>query len=357
MKSTKQFLGLFGPRIKGEELLLFTQELGAMLDAGIGLVRSLNVIAEDSESPILRQVVLDLAHGLGQGKQLSETLKKYENLFSRLYISMVEAGEASGNLPMILLKLAEHIERAETLKKKVQAALYYPAIVVSFAMCVVVFIFIFGIPVISKIYAGFESSLPIFTVLLIDTGNFLSKNWYFIFPILIVIVLAFLRFLKTDRGAQWFDNFKLVAPIIGPLFQKLAISRFAGTMSTLYTSGVPILQAMRIVATSSGNRVIENVVLETLKGLKEGQTIVDPLRKSGVFTNLAISMIAAGEESGTMGMMLEKVSRFYETQVDISLKALTGLIEPIIIIVIGFFIGVIILALALPFMNIASVMR
>jgi type IV pilus assembly protein PilC len=357
MEQKKKFFGLLDAKVRGEDLLMFTQELSAMLDSGMSTVTALEVLSIDVENPKLKTIVLDLEAGLNAGKQLSETMKKYPEVFSGLYTSMLEAGEASGNVPMILTKLGDYIENSEFLTSKVKSALYYPAMVVIFALMVVTFMLIFGIPRLKSIYDGLEVSLPFFTLVLINTATFLSTYWYIFLGAILIAFFSLRAYLSTDSGLLALDHMKLRLPIFGPLFQKLAIARFSATLSTLYSSGVPIMQSLVIVAGSTGNKVIEQVVLETVKSLREGHSIVEPLRKSGVFTNLAISMMDAGEKSGTLEKMLPRISRFYEVQVDISIKALAGLIEPLIIIVIGILIGCVILALALPFMSLGTIVH
>ncbi|MGV8123518.1 MAG: type II secretion system F family protein [Candidatus Xenobiia bacterium LiM19] len=356
VKERGGFLGLFSA-VRQEEVLLFTQELGAMLDAGIGIVQAMNTIAADIENLRFRGMVAEMANGIAGGKQLSEVLQRHERIFSKLYISMVRAGETSGNLPAILIRLAGYIENAETLRKKIQSALYYPATVVVFAVAVVTFIFVFGVPRLSSIYKGFDTELPFFTRLILGLGTFLGNNIIIIALLLITGGYFLLRFFNTEKGHLFWDAIKLNAPIMGHLFQKLAIARFASTLGTLYGSGVPILKSLQIVAGATGNKVVENTILKALKSVKEGESIVEPLRKSEVFTNLAISMIAVGEESGTLEAMLNRVASFYETQVDIILKGLAGLLEPIILIFIGLMIAVVILALGLPFMTLSTLLR
>jgi len=354
------FLSLFGfgrLRIKGEELLLFTQEMAAMLDSGIPLKKATDIMISDSENPALRQILIDISSGVGSGSQLSEVLKRYEGVFNKLYVSMVAAGEAGGNLPLILKRLAIYIENSETLKQKVKTALYYPIMVISFAFVMVTLIFIFGIPRLQSIYEEFGSELPLPTRIFLDIAKFLGAAWPYLLVILIVAAFFLTRFARTKPGQLMFDGLKLNLFIIGPLLKKLAISRFARTLSTLYSSGVPILKAMELVSGSMGNRIMEEVVLKAVKSLREGELIAEPLRRSKVFTQMSISMIAAGEETGALESMLDKLADFYETQVEISLKAITGLLEPIIMIVVGIIIAFVVVVLALPFMTLSTLLN
>jgi type IV pilus assembly protein PilC len=351
------FLGVGQMKIKGEELLLFTQELASMLSAGINMRRALDIISADVDNPDLKQIVFELLTGIGEGKPLSELFKKYPEVFSKLYVSMVEAGETSGKLPDILLRLATYIENAENLKKKVQGAFYYPVIVLVLSLFITAFIFIFGIPRIKSIYDQLGGDLPVFTKVFIDLSTFISQNLFFIVPLLILLVIALTYISKTEQFKYFMDNFKLKNKLLGPIFQRLAIARFSRTLSALYTSGVPLLQAMEIVSTSMGNIIMEKAVRTSIKKLAEGETLADPLRDTNVFTQMAISMLSAGEEAGTLGTMLDKLADFYETQVELSIRALSDLIEPLIMVFIGIIIGVLILVLALPFMQLSTVLH
>lgn len=357
VKAKEGFLGLTFQRVSAEEILLFTQELAALLDGGINMLHAMEVIGNDIDNPRFKGIIHEISTDLSSGHQLSVSLKKFPESFSRLYVSLVEAGEASGTLPRILARLAGYLENAETLRRKVKAALVYPLVVVSFALMVLTFIFIFGIPRLKSIYAGLNVNLPLLTQILISIGNFISHYFFEILLAIIVGGYAIFAFARTEKGQLYFDGLKLTSPIIGSLFQKLSIARFSSTLSTLYASGVPIIQAFGVVAGSIGNRVLERAVLSALNNIREGQSIVEPLRNSGVFTSLAISMISAGEESGTLEKMLSKVADFYESQVDIAIKGLSGLIEPVVMIIVGVFIGLIILSVALPFMTIGTLIH
>ncbi|MCL5037091.1 MAG: type II secretion system F family protein [Chloroflexi bacterium] len=340
--------------VKGEELLVFTQEMAAMLEAGIPLKKALDVMVEDTDSPILRQVLLELSSGVSSGTELSQLMKKYPGIFSKLYVSMVTAGEASGKLATILQRLAVYIENTENLRKKVIAAFYYPGMVLAFAFIVVFLLLVFAVPRFESIYEGLGAQLPLITRIFISLGDFLSHAWYIVVGIVLAAIYLFSRFLKSTPGQYFIDRLKLTTVIIGPIFRRLAIARFARSLSSLYSSGVPLLSAMELVSTGTGNRIIEDAILQAVDEVREGKSLADPLRKSRLFTPMAISMLAAGEESGTLDKMLSKIADFYEAQVDISTKALSGLIEPLIIIGLGIVIGSLILILGLPFIGVST---
>lgn len=358
--SVNKFLRLLGfgiPRVKGEDLLIFTQELGAMLNAGIPLKSAMDVLVADVEKSDMRKIVVELSFGLSSGKMLSDVLKEYPETFDKMYVAMVASGETGGKLPSVLLRLASYIENAETLRKRVQGAFYYPGIVLTFACFIMAFIFAFGIPRLASIYSGLGAQLPLPTRIFISIGMFLSHAWPVLLPTLIVVALILLRLSRTPGGQLFVDNMKLNGVIIGPLFRRLAIARFARSLSSLYLSGVPILKALELTATSMGNAVMEAMVLHSLQKVREGESITAPLRRSKLFPQMATSMIAAGEESGALDTMLDRLADFYETQVNLSLYALTGVMEPLIMILVGIFIGTVIVVLALPFLQLGAVLH
>jgi type IV pilus assembly protein PilC len=343
--------------IKGEELLLLTQELASMIDAGITLKKALDIMSLDVESPSFQRVITDLSAGISAGSTFSELMRKFPSVFSTLYVSMIEAGEKSGNLALILNRLAEYIEKSENIKRKVKAAFYYPALVIAFSILIVSGIFIFGIPRLKGIYDSFGSQLPLPTRLFMDFSNFLVHDWVPITILAGTLYFFTARALHTETGQFFLDKLKISIPFIGTLFKRLAIARFARTLGTLYSSGITILDAMEMVAGSTGNRVMEKVLRESFKNLRGGESLVEPLRRSTIFTEMALSMMSAGEESGSLEKMLGKLGDFYEAQVDVSLQGLAGILEPLIMIIVGAFIGVTIMVMALPFLQLSTMLK
>ncbi len=344
--------GLWARGVSAEEVMVVTQQLAVMLKSGMTLRHALNLV--DAESPTLEHILAEVSAGVGEGKSLSDTLEKHPRVFSRLYTSMVRAGEAAGRLPLILTKLAEYLESAEELKRKVKGALTYPVVVIGISMAMAVFIFLFGVNQFRDIYAGLNAELPASTRVVLGIADFLESWWL---PLLIALVAVFFgvrRFLSSGPGETFRDRMLLTMPIFGPLMQRLAIARFARTLSTLQASGVPILTSLDLVASSLGNRIMERVVRQSVKNVQEGQSLVVALRESRVFTRMALSMIATGEESGTLDTMLEEVAGFYEVQVETMLKSLVSLLEPITIVGVGVFVALIIIALGLPMMNLVQ---
>lgn len=341
-------------RVKGENLLLFTYQLGNMLNASIPLKKVMDMLTYDSEDPVLRKICLEISSGLSSGNSLSSLMSAYPKTFSKLYVSMVAAGEASGELPGILLRLAGYMEKAEYMRKKLKAALYYPTMILCFAFLMMMAILTFGIPHFKKIYDSFGGQLPLPTRILIGVGTFLSHTWVYLLGLLLVGVLILMKIAHTEVFQFFIDRLKLRLTFIGPLLRRMYIARFARTMSTLYSSGVPVLPAMELVAGSIGNREVEKLIYGSLKELREGEAMSKALRNNKFFTQMAVSMVAAGEEAGSLDSMLAKLADFYETQVDIALQGLSGLLEPFILIGVGIFVGIIIISIGLPFLNIGA---
>jgi type IV pilus assembly protein PilC len=357
LKEIKPRRGLFARKISGEELMVVTRQLATMLKAGVPIRRSLEIMVADSDNPTLQAVLADISKGISEGKAMSEVMKKYPDVFSRLYVYMVEAGETGGSLPTLLDKLATYITNAEEMRRKVKAALSYPVTVIVIACAISLFIFIFGVGQFKEIYAGMDAKLPAATTFLINVSDFLGRYWY-IMLLLLLIATHFLRiYLRTERGQFARDQLILRLPLVGPIVQRSSIAQFSRTLSSLYEGGVSILKSLELVAGSMGNRVLENAVLKVLKDTKEGESIAGSLRESGVFTRMAISMISTGEESGSLGTMLDEIGNFYEMQVDVALKGMASMIEPIVMLVVGIFVGMLIFALGMPLFNLVQVLQ
>lgn len=353
-RSLGERLKFLRPHVSGEMLLSFTQEIGALINAGITLKSALDGYEEDCEDPVFRQVVVQLSSGLSYGSSLSALMLKYPGIFPRLYVTMIQVGEMTGSLPAILVSLGELLENADLLKSRVKAALFYPATVVTFATIVMMGVLMFGIPRIKKLYSGLGGHLPVPTQIFLAAGDFLSKKWYVILALALLLYWLVRWIFSTPKGAYFLDALKLKLPLFGNIYRRLAIARFSRTLGILYSSGVPIVDSLGLVAESVENRVMGEVVLDLAQHVRKGEGIAENLRQSKIFTNMAIRMIHAGESSGTLGTMLGKLAKFYESQLDIALRALTGLLEPVLMMVIGIAIGVMVIALGLPFLNLMN---
>lgn len=344
-------------RVSGSDLLAFTQELAALLDAGINIKHTMEMLAEDASSPGLRQTLIEISAGIEAGKSLAELMERYPRIFSRLYVSMIAIGESTGTLPQVLARLAIYIDNAETLRRKVKATLSYPAIVLVFAALVLTFIMWFGIPRVEKIYKSMGVELPLPTRIVIAVSHFSTHTLAGVAAAAILFFVLLPRVSQSKGGRHLFDRLKLRVYGLAPIFRALTVSRFARTLGTLYGGGVPILQCMELLKGSVGNAVVEDAIMQSLQNLKEGRSMTEPLRRCEAFSQMAIGMIAAGEEAGALERMLNKLADFYETQLDISVKGLSGILEPLLMIFIGVVIGGVVFALGLPFLNIASVIK
>jgi type IV pilus assembly protein PilC len=300
---------------------------------------------------------MEISSNLGEGSAISTVMEQYPRVFPKIYVAMVKAGEASGELSLILKRVAKYIESVETLKQKIKAQMYYPGMVLLFSFVVMTFLMIFGIPRITEIYEGLNANLPPLTLALMDLGRFLDKFWF-----VIVFVMGSAGYLgwkwaNTPKGIEFIDNAKLKTAVIGPIFKRIGISRFARSLSTLYSSGVPLLEAMELVAGSLGNVVMEDAVRQAVGKLNEGESISKSLvEHQDLFTPMALSMMSVGEETGSLSDILDELATFYEERVEIALKGLTSLIEPMVMIVVGIFIGILVVIFALPFLTLFSTM-
>lgn len=352
------FMGMlrrfFGQRIKTEDLLGFTQELSAIVGAGVTLKMGLDLLIEDTHNPKLRQIVEKVAKHVEEGNTLSEAMRLYPEAFPKYYVSLVQAGEQSGTLATILDRLATQLENSEILAGKVRGAFYYPGIILIFSAILAFVIMTIGMPMLQGIYSTLGGTLPWPTRALLGVSEVLQKTWL-LWGIAVPVGIYFLwRFLNTDRGALLFDRWRLSMPILGEMFRFLAIARFARNLSTVFNAGVGMLDSLELVCTTTGSRVMELAIKDALDPISEGAQLSQALRVSGFFTTLAIGLLRSGEATGTMDFMLTKIADFYETRVDLALKALSSLVEPVLMIFVGIGLGVLILCMGLPFLNLSA---
>ncbi len=341
-------------KIKPEELVIFSRQLATMVNAGIPLVQSLDILSEQMESVTFRNVVTTIRSDVESGSSLSAALEKHPKVFTVLYTNMVRAGETSGMLDEILERLAGYLEKSGSLARKVKSAMVYPAVVSCMAMGITLVLLLKVIPTFKDIFASLGGTLPMPTQILINISDTLQA--YFIYCVAGVggLCFAFAKIIQTPQGKLRFDQLKLSLPIFGPLLRKVAVARFSRTLSTLIRSGVPILGALEIVGKTSGNVVIEAAVESARVGIREGESISAPLAKSKAFPPMVTRMISVGEESGELEKMLTKIADFYEDQVDAAVSGLTSLIEPLIIAFLGIVVGSIVIAMFLPIFKISE---
>ena len=347
---------LIDAKVKLDDLVVFSRQLATMIDAGIPLVNALGILAEQIENDSLRGIVGRVRQDIEAGMSFCDALSKHPLIFSDLFVNMVKAGEASGMLNEILDRLATFMEKQAALNRKIISSLVYPAVVVSMAVIITAVLLIKVVPTFKGIFDSLGGTLPVPTQVLIFASDLLRKYFLFILASLGVGSYLFKRYLKTQKGRYAFDRFTLKVPVFGPLLRKLAVAKFSRTFSTLVKSGVSVLSALDIVSKTSGNKVVEEAVVNCSKSVRDGEPISRPLAKSGVFPPMVTRMINVGEQTGQLEKMLTKIADFYDDQVDAAAGALTSLIEPLVIAFLGIVIGGIVIALFLPIFKISQLM-
>ncbi len=340
--------------IKPKVLMIFTRQLATLIDAGLPLLRGLNVLAKQERDPVLKTTIDRLADSVQGGSTFSESLAQHPRIFNKLYVSMVKAGELGGVLEIVLTRLAEFQEKAQKVKNKVVAAMFYPIVVLFIAVAIMIFLMAFIVPKFEEIFRDMLQGKPLpgLTQFVIGISRFIQGYWYILLFGTIAFVVGYVLFSRTAGGRVVIDRVKLVLPLFGDLVRKSAISRFSRTLGTLVTSGVPILQALNITRETAGNVIIAEAISKVHDSVKEGESIVHPLEASGVFPPMVISMIDVGEETGQLPEMLLKIAEVYDDEVDNAVAGLTSLLEPIMIVILALIVGTIVIALFLPLISI-----
>ncbi len=336
------------PKAKLADLVIFTRQLATMLSAGIPMLESLEILSDQVEEPGFKNALKGVVEDVRTGGDLSAACAKYPRAFSKIYVSMLRAGEISGQIDVILERLADYLEAAQKLKNEIKSAMTYPVVSLFLVIGIAAFLMIGIVPQFKPVFESLEVDLPKLTQVVMDFAFFCKNNWYLLFFGVVGAILGAVAFKRTERGAYLFDVLLLKLPIFGTLFQKVAIARFSRTFSTLIKSGVPILGAMEIVSETAGNEVIKEAVEAASLSVRQGDTLSDPLAESEIFPPMVTKMIGIGERSGSLETLLEKIAVFYDEQVETSVKSLTSLIEPIMIAIMGFVVGGIVLAVFLP---------
>lgn len=352
IKGGKKKVGGFGG-VKKSDLSIVCRQFSTMIDAGVNLVRCLGVLAEQASNPKLKAILNDVQSEVEGGQTLSRALEKYPNVFDRLFIGLVNAGEVGGALEESLQRLSQFLESDVKLRRKVKAAMTYPAIIMIFATGVVIGLMTFVLPQFMTLFVDLGiKDLPAPTAILRGCSNFMVQKWYWMLLILVTFFIAVKLFLRTKVGRRIFDRMKLKAPVFGKLNHKVALARFSRTLATLLASGVGILQAMETVAGTVSNDIISDAILEARARIREGDRIGEPLAKSKLFPPMVVQMISIGEESGSLDPMLSKIADFYEDEVDAALASLTSAIEPVLIVMLGGVVGFIVISLFLPLVEV-----
>lgn len=344
------------PAVKKKDIVIFTRQFSTMIDAGLPLIQGLKILAEQSTNITFKRALKEIVRDVEGGSSLGEAMGKHPKIFDRLFVNLISAGEVGGILDTILQRLASHIEKAEKLKSRIKGAMTYPLIVIAIAVMVISVILIFVIPVFEEMFAGAGSALPIPTQIVVGMSRFLKGNFLYIIGALVVIGFVFRQYRKTKRGRKQTDAISLKLPIFGMLLKKVAVARFTRTLGTMISSGVPILDALEVVAGTSGNVILEEVILDVRSSIAEGQTISEPLSESDIFPGMVVQMISVGEATGALDAMLEKIADFYDEEVDVAVDALTTMLEPLLMVFLGGAIGGMVVAMYLPIFKMAAAM-
>ena len=346
-----------GGKVNDREMAIFTRQFSTMIDAGLPLVQCLNILADQSESKTLRAVTANVARQVEAGATLAESLRRHPRIFDDLFTNLVQVGEAGGILDVVLQRLSVYIEKAAALKRKVKAAMVYPSTIIGVAFLIVIFMLTFVIPTFATMFKNLGADLPLPTQIVLWMSDFVRG--YIIFIILGVMGAVYLlrRYYRTENGKSTIDALLLKLPVFGTLIRKVAVARFTRTFGTLVSSGVPILEGLRITARTAGNKVVEKAVMQCRAAVTAGKTLAEPLKSSGVFPPMVTQMIAVGEQTGALDAMLNKIADFYDDEVDTAVGALTALLEPLMIVILGVIIGGLVVAMYLPIFRLVTLIK
>ena len=351
VKEKKAKSTLFGPKVHKvttRDVVIFTRQFSTMVDAGLPLVQCLDILGKQSDNPTFGEKILSVKSNIEVGNNLSESMRKFPDIWDQLYCNLVEAGEVGGILDVILRRLAEYIEKAEALKKKVKSAMVYPGAIVTVAFLVVAFLMVFVIPSFATMFSSGGSELPGPTQIVMDVSYFFQNQWYVMIICFIAFFFTFKKVYATRRGRVEIDRMSLKLPVFGILIRKVSVAKFTRTLGTLISSGVPLIEGLDICARTAGNSIIEIAVIKTIEAIKEGETIAAPLAREEVFPPMVIRMIDVGESSGSLDKMLTKIADFYDEEVDAAVDGLTALLEPMLMVFLGCVVGFIVVAMYLP---------
>lgn len=354
-KDLLENIALFKPKVTGKDIVIFTRQLSTMINAGLPLVQGLEILEKQQENPTFKKALSEVRSDVEAGSTLADSMRKKPKIFDNLFTNMIEAGETGGILDTILSRLAVFMEKSMALKKKIKGAMTYPTICLAISLVILVIILVFVIPVFSKMFQDFGSTLPVPTQIVVNMSNFFKSNIVFIIIALFIVIFIIKKIYATPKGRLAIDKGLLHAPVIGMLLRKVAVAKFTRTLSTMLQAGVPILEALQVVAKTAGNKIIENAVFRVGDAIAEGRPLADPLEESGVFPNMVIQMINVGESVGALDAMLEKIADFYDEEVDQAVENLTAMIEPFMMVFLGGMIGGLVVAMYLPIFKIASV--
>jgi type IV pilus assembly protein PilC len=344
-------------KVKPKDIAVFSRQFATMINSGLSLLRALNILAEQTDNATLAKTIADVRTDVEKGISLSAALAKHPKVFKRLYVAMIRAGEIGGVLDSVLLRLAENLEKDVALKQKIKSAMTYPTVVFCLVILIMVGMLIFVVPTFKNLYRDLGGSLPLPTKVLISLSDRAKQFWYILAALMIGSWVGLRRWVNTEKGRGTWDAMKLRVPVFGQLVHKSALSRFSRTLSVLMRSGVPILQSLEIVRETVNNTVVSNAVQDVAASVKEGESIAKPLERHDIFPPMVVQMIAVGEETGALDTMLAKIADFYDQEVEATVEALTSLIEPVLIAVMGVVVGGMVVALYMPMFNIINLIE
>jgi type IV pilus assembly protein PilC len=339
------------------DLVVFTRQLATMIDAGLAMVQSLQALADQSSNKIMRDVIKDVCVRVEGGDNFSTALQKHPKVFNKLYVRMVDAGEKGGLLAEILARLATYLENTARLRKKVKSAMMYPTVVTVVAISITIFLLMKVVPVFGDIYSGFNAKLPGPTLFMIHISNLLNNSKWLLLAGVVGIVYGWLAFIKTKQGREFWDGLRIKLPVFGSIAHKICLARFTRTFASLVRSGVPILEVMNITANTCGNVIMEKAIRTASQDIEKGEGISTSLGKHPVFPVMIIRMLTAGEQTGKIDAMLERVANFLDEEVDTTLSGLTSLIEPLLIVFLGVVVGGVVICMFLPIFKMASIIE
>jgi type IV pilus assembly protein PilC len=342
------------PKITSKDIVIFTRQFSTMIDAGLPIVQGLTILAEQAENASFKVVLKEIVSNVEGGLSLAEAMEKHPKVFDKLFVHLVAAGEVGGILDIILQRLAAYIEKTQKLKAQIKSAMMYPLIVLIVAIVVIGIILIFVIPVFEEMFASFGSALPLPTQIVVNMSRFIKGNFIYMVIAGIGAGFVFKAYRKSKSGKKTTDALALKLPVFGDLLKKVAVARFTRTLGTMISSGVPIISAMEIVAKTSGNVILEEIIFEVRASIAEGQTIAEPLSENDIFPRMVIQMISVGEATGALDTMLSKIADFYEDEVDTAVDALTSMLEPLLMVFLGGAIGGLVIAMYLPIFKMAA---
>jgi type IV pilus assembly protein PilC len=354
-KDIMEYVPFFKGKIKEKNVVVFCRIFSTMINAGLPLIQCLDLLAQQEQDKSFSKIIRSIKEDIEGGTSLTNALKKYPKIFDELFVNLIAAGEAGGILDVILERLSNYMEKAMKLKARVKGAMTYPAAVLVISLAVVALLLLKVIPVFKKMFEGMGGQLPGLTQALITASEFTQKYFLFMGAIIFAIYIAFNRFHKTEKGHWIVDSILLKSPVFGDLLKKVAVAKFSRTLSTMMSSGVPILEGLTIVSKTSGNVVIEAALLKTRQSISEGRTISEPLAETGIFPAMVVQMISVGEATGALDSMLSKIANFYDDEIDVAVDSMTALLEPVMMVFLGTVVGGMIIAMYLPIFKLASV--